>query len=70
MLGSGSRVIVSSHELVDELCDESRFDKMLGPGLKAIAEGPADRGLFTSEIGPNFCVPAVLDAGVRAVRRS
>ena len=55
MLGSGSRVIVSSHELVDELCDESRFDKMLGPGLKAIAEGPADRGLFTSETSdPNW----------------
>ena len=69
VLGSGSRVIVSSHELVDELCDESRFDKMLGPGLKAIAEGPADRGLFTSETSdPNLCVPAVLDAGVRAVR--
>ena len=41
----GSRVIVSSYELVDELCDESRFDKMLGPGLKALAEGPAGRGL-------------------------
>ena len=55
VLGSGSRVIVSSHELVDELCDESRFDKMLGPGLKAIAEGPADRGLFTSETSdPNW----------------
>src|SRR4051794_3721428 len=32
--GSGPRVIVSGHALVDELCDESRFDKMLGPGLK------------------------------------
>ena len=28
----GSRVIVSGFELVDELCDESRFDKKLGPG--------------------------------------
>ena len=54
-LPRGSRVIVSSHELVDELCDESRFDKMLGPGLKAVAEGPAGRGLFTSETSdPNW----------------
>jgi cytochrome P450 / NADPH-cytochrome P450 reductase len=47
--GRGTRVIVSGYELVDELCDESRFDKMLGPGLKALAEGPVGRGLFTSE---------------------
>ena len=30
--GRGSRVIVSGYKLVDELCDESRFDKMLGSG--------------------------------------
>src|SRR4029077_7262114 len=54
-LPRGSRVIVSSHKLVDELCDESRFDKMLGPGLKAAAEGPAGRVLFTSETSdPNW----------------
>jgi cytochrome P450 / NADPH-cytochrome P450 reductase len=47
--GRGTRVIVSGFNLVDELCDESRFDKMLGPGLKALAEGPVGRGLFTSE---------------------
>ena len=47
--GRGSRVIVSGYGLVDELCDESRFDKMLGPGLNTLAEGPVGRGLFTSE---------------------
>ena len=47
--GRGSRVIVSGHELVDELCDEARFDKMLGPGLTNLAAGPVGRGLFTSE---------------------
>src|SRR6266436_2037942 len=47
--GVGTRVIVSGYTLVDELCDESRFDKMLGPGLKALAEGPVGHGLFTSE---------------------
>ena len=53
--GRGSRVIVSSHALVDELCDESRFDKMLGPGLNALAAGPVGRGLFTSETAdPNW----------------
>ena len=53
--GGGSRVIVSGYDLVDELCNESRFDKKLGQGLSALAEGPADRGLFTSETSdPNW----------------
>jgi cytochrome P450 / NADPH-cytochrome P450 reductase len=53
--GRGTRIIVSGHTLVDELCDESRFDKMLGPGLKALAKGPVGRGLFTSETSdPNW----------------
>ena len=53
--GGGSRVIVSGYDLVDELCNEWRFDKKLGQGLSALAEGPADRGLFTSETSdPNW----------------
>jgi cytochrome P450 / NADPH-cytochrome P450 reductase len=53
--GRGSRIVVSSYELVSELCDESRFDKVVGPGLKALAEGPAGAGLFTSETAdPNW----------------
>jgi cytochrome P450/NADPH-cytochrome P450 reductase len=47
--GGNSRVIVSGVDLVDELCDESHFDKMLGPGLRALNEGPVGHGLFTSE---------------------
>ena len=47
--GRGSRLIVSGYELVAELCDDARFDKMLGPGLNTLAEGPVGRGLFTSE---------------------
>jgi cytochrome P450/NADPH-cytochrome P450 reductase len=47
--GRGSSVVVSSFELVDELSDESRFDKKVGAGLSALAKGPAGRGLFTSE---------------------
>ena len=39
----------------NELCDESRFDKKLAGGLRALAEGPAGRGLFTSETqDPNW----------------
>src|SRR4051794_11614355 len=53
--GRGSRIIVSGHELVDELCDETRFDKMLGLGLVVLSEGPVGRGLFTSETSdPNW----------------
>ena len=43
--GLGSRIVVSSFELVDPLCDESQFDKNVGGGLRALASGPAGRGL-------------------------
>ena len=53
--GRGSRVIVSGYELADELCDESRFDKEVGPALSGLASGPAGPGLFTSETSdPNW----------------
>ncbi len=39
--------IVSGFDLVDELCDEERFDKMLGRGLIS-ARALAGDGLFTS----------------------
>jgi len=49
------RIIASSFELVDPLCDESHFDKNVGAGLRALASGPAGRGLFTSETqDPNW----------------
>src|ERR1700722_16815183 len=47
--GGRSLTIVSSFDLVDELCDESGFDKKVGTGLSQLAAGPAGRGLFTSE---------------------
>src|SRR6516162_6704115 len=53
--GLGSRIIASSFELVDPLCDESKFDKNVGGGLRVLASGPAGRGLFTSETqDPNW----------------
>src|SRR5262249_722197 len=44
-----SRVVASGHELVAELCDDTRFDKTLGPITKALAMSPVGRGLFTTE---------------------
>src|SRR5687768_14298498 len=46
--GGNARLIVSGVELVDELCDESRFDKMLGPGLRVLQSSRIGKGLFTS----------------------
>ena len=40
-------IFVSNHELVSEVCDESRFDKNMGKGLLKVREFSGD-GLFTS----------------------
>lgn len=40
-------MFVSSHELVDELCDEERFTKKVTGGLGEIRNGVHD-GLFTA----------------------
>jgi cytochrome P450/NADPH-cytochrome P450 reductase len=42
-----TRVFLSSHELVDEVCDEERFTKFVVAGLKEIRNGTND-GLFTA----------------------
>ncbi|KAH2128944.1 hypothetical protein KXW66_008789 [Aspergillus fumigatus] len=42
-----SRVFVSTHELVDEVCDEERFTKVVTAGLNQIRNGVHD-GLFTA----------------------
>src|SRR5204862_697380 len=47
--GRGSLIVVSSFALVEELCDEPRFEKKLAGGSSALDKGPAGRGLFTSE---------------------
>ena len=46
-LGPRSVLVLSSFELVDEVCDDTRFDKFLGPGL-AQARMIAQDGLFTA----------------------
>ena len=45
----GMRLIVSGPELVDEICDDARFDKEIGGGLSNLRRGPVGSGLFTSE---------------------
>lgn len=42
-----SRVFISSHELVDEVCDEERFTKAVRGSLEEIRNGVHD-GLFTA----------------------
>src|SRR5918999_6255827 len=43
----GSVIVVSGFDLVNEISDEKRFDKFLGPGLR-MARTVAGDGLFTS----------------------
>ena len=43
-------IVVSSHELYDELCDEKRFTKKIGPALNEVRAG-AGNGLFTAHFG-------------------
>ncbi|MCW0213346.1 MAG: cytochrome P450, partial [Pseudonocardia sp.] len=43
------RLLVSGPELVEEICDDTRFDKMVGGGLSNLREGGAGAGLFTAE---------------------
>ena len=45
----GTRLIVSGPELVEEICDDARFDKRVGGGLANLRKGAADTGLFTAE---------------------
>ncbi|QLE70322.1 cytochrome P450 [Streptomyces rectiverticillatus] len=44
---SRETVLISSYELVDELSDETRFAKVIGPALENVREVAAD-GLFTA----------------------
>ncbi|GAA1329688.1 bifunctional cytochrome P450/NADPH--P450 reductase [Pseudonocardia xinjiangensis] len=44
----GVRLFVSGPELVDEICDDQRFDKQVGGGLSNLRRGGLSNGLFTS----------------------
>jgi cytochrome P450 / NADPH-cytochrome P450 reductase len=45
----GISVVVSGADLVSEICDDARFDKVITAGLSILDEGPVDAGLFTAE---------------------
>ena len=45
----GMRLLVSGPELVDEVCDDARFDKKVSGGLANLRAGAAGSGLFTSD---------------------
>ncbi|CAL3969579.1 unnamed protein product [Diplocarpon coronariae] len=49
-LGGSERLFVSTHELMNELCDEKRFSKMVSGALEQIRNGVSD-GLFTAHTG-------------------
>ncbi len=52
--GGNSRLIVSGFDLVDELCDDARFDKTLGPAVGVVGSSGTD-GLFTARTDdPNW----------------
>ena len=66
-------ILVSSQEIVDELCDESRFDKRVHATLKNIRDFAGD-GLFTAKTDePNWAkahrllMPAFGPIGIRGM---
>jgi cytochrome P450/NADPH-cytochrome P450 reductase len=46
---AGTRVMVSGVDLVSEICDETRFDKLVSGGLRNLRGGAIGAGLFTSD---------------------
>lgn len=46
---AGPRVILSGADLVDEVCDDTRFDKMVAAGVAAVRDSGAGAGLFTAD---------------------
>ncbi|WP_375493495.1 bifunctional cytochrome P450/NADPH--P450 reductase [uncultured Jatrophihabitans sp.] len=45
----GDRYIVSGLEMIDDLCDDSRFDKLVGDAQKALRDSRPSNGLFTAD---------------------
>jgi cytochrome P450/NADPH-cytochrome P450 reductase len=49
VIPGGTRLIVTGPDLVDELCDDARFDKKVSGGQAALRGEPGTSGLFTSD---------------------
>src|SRR5690242_7806574 len=45
----GVRLIVSGASLVEEICDDARFDKVVSGGLANVRQTATSTGLFTAE---------------------
>ena len=51
----GDRFIASGLDMIDDLCDDERFDKLVGDGQKAVRSFGPSAGLFTSDTDdPNW----------------
>jgi len=69
----GDRFIASGLPMIDDLCDDERFDKLVGDGQKAVRSFGRSAGLFTSDTDdpnwskahnillPNFSMQAMRD---------
>ena len=69
----GDRFIASGLPMIDDLCDDERFDKLVGDGQKAVRAFGRSSGLFTSDTDdpnwskahnillPNFSTQAMRD---------
>src|SRR5438105_2950451 len=45
--GRAQQIVVSGYDLVNEICNDQKFDKYIGPGLRD-ARAAAGDGLFTA----------------------
>lgn len=70
--GSGERIIVSGPDLVAEVCDAQRFDKLVTGGLSEVRQDPETAGLFTAETdnplwrrAHNILLPSFSQQGLR-----
>ncbi|HET9301963.1 MAG TPA: cytochrome P450, partial [Propionibacteriaceae bacterium] len=69
----GDRFVASGLPMIDDLCDDERFDKLVGDGQKAVRSFGRSNGLFTSDTDdpnwgkahnillPNFSTQAMRD---------
>jgi cytochrome P450 / NADPH-cytochrome P450 reductase len=69
----GDRFVASGLPMIDDLCDDERFDKLVGDGQKAVRSFGRSSGLFTSDTDdpnwgkahnillPNFSTQAMRD---------
>ena len=72
-MGGQEKLFISTHELLNEVCDEKRFEKKVSGGLEQIRNGVHD-GLFTAyprehnwEIAHRVLMPAFGPLSIRGM---